>query len=314
MTLLYYDPIFLEHDTGSHPENAGRLNAVLERMKKSGLDGKCVQATWQPATEEQILNVHSAEMVEVSKTLSQQGGGRIDADTVCSEESFDAALKAAGAATDAVRRVMAGDDKTAFCMVRPPGHHAVPDRAMGFCLLNNVAVGARSAIKDLGLNKVLIVDWDVHHGNGTQDVFWEDPSVAFLSMHRYPFYPGSGEADEIGTGRGKGTTVNVPIRYGTSRQTQINRFRKAVEELADKVKPEIIMISAGFDSHVNDPIGSLDLESEDFATLTEIVQGVADTHAQGRIVSMLEGGYNPAALAESVEIHLEKLQHPGVDQ
>ena len=185
---------------------------------------------------------------------------------------------------------------------------------MGFCLLNNVAVGARSAIKDLGLNKVLIVDWDVHHGNGTQDVFWEDPSVAFLSMHRYPFYPGSGEADEIGTGRGKGTTVNVPIRYGTSRQTQINRFRKAVEELADKVKPEIIMISAGFDSHVNDPIGSLDLESEDFATLTEIVQGVADTHAQGRIVSMLEGGYNPAALAESVEIHLEKLQHPGVDQ
>jgi acetoin utilization deacetylase AcuC-like enzyme len=307
MTLLYYDPIFLEHDTGSHPENAGRLRTSLDRIETSGLDAKCTRATWQPATREQILHVHSADMVEVSEKLAQQGGGRIDADTVCSEKSFDAAQKAAGAATDAVRRVVAGDDKTAFCMVRPPGHHAVPDRAMGFCLLNNIAVGARSAIKDLGLNKVLIVDWDVHHGNGTQDIFWKDPSVAFLSMHRYPFYPGSGAADEVGAGPGKGTTVNVPIQYGTARQTQLDRFRGAVEDLADKIKPELVMISAGFDSHVSDPIGSLDLESEDFATFTEIVQGVANTHAQGRIVSMLEGGYNPAALAESVEIHIEKL-------
>jgi len=183
--------------------------------------------------------------------------------------------------------------------------HSYP---MGFCLFNNVAIGARVAIEELGLERVMIVDWDVHHGNGTQATFWDDPSVGFLSMHRFPFYPGSGAADEAGGGAGKGLTVNLPIRYGTLPEDQIARFRTATENLADKMKPQLVMISAGFDSHVNDPIGSLDLESEDFTTLTEIIKGIAKTHADGRVVSLLEGGYNPIALAESVECHLRALE------
>ncbi len=177
---------------------------------------------------------------------------------------------------------LAGEAKNALCLLRPPGHHATDDRAMGFCLLNNIAVAARFAIKEQGLERVMIVDWDVHHGNGTQDIFWEDPQVGFLSMHRFPFYPGSGTADETGGGAGQGTTVNLPIRFGTLRQDQIKGFRAEVEKLADKMKPQLILISAGFDSHVNDPIGSLKLESEDFGELSRIVLDVAATHAGGK--------------------------------
>lgn len=310
MTLLYFDPIFLEHDTGGHPENAGRLRAVLERLDKNNADADCTKPTWKPATIEQLCHVHAADNIDSIKKFVGDGGGQIEQDTVVSEKSFDAARTAAGAAIDAVRRVVAGEDKTAFCMVRPPGHHALHSHPMGFCLFNNIAVGARVATEELGVERVMIVDWDVHHGNGTQATFWDDPSVGFLSMHRFPFYPGSGEADETGEGAGKGLTVNLPIRYGTSRKDQIERFRTATEALADKMKPQLVMISAGFDSHVNDPIGSLDLESEDFTTLTEIMMGIASTHADGRVVSLLEGGYNPTALAESVECHLRAIHSP----
>ncbi len=254
-----------------------------------------------------LCHVHAADNIDSIKKFVGDGGGQIEQDTVVSGKSFDAARTAAGAAIDAVRRVMAGEDKTAFCMVRPPGHHAMHSHPMGFCLFNNIAVGARVATEELGVERVMIVDWDVHHGNGTQATFWDDPSVGFLSMHRFPFYPGSGAADETGEGAGKGLTVNLPVRYGTSRNDQIERFRTATEALADKMKPQLVMISAGFDSHVKDPIGSLDLESEDFTTLTEIMMGIANTHAEGRVVSLLEGGYNPAALAESVECHLRAL-------
>ena len=308
MTLLYYDPIFLEHDTGGHPENAGRLRAVLQRLEKNKSDADCVKPTWKPATIEQLRHVHAADHIDAIQRFVSQGGGQIEQDTVVSEKSFDAARTAAGAAIDAVRRVVAGEDKTAFCMVRPPGHHAMHSYPMGFCLFNNIAVGARAAIEELGLERVMIVDWDVHHGNGTQATFWDDPSVGFLSMHRFPFYPGSGAADETGGGAGKGLTVNLPIRYGTSPEDQIARFRTATENLADRMKPQLIMISAGFDSHVNDPIGSLDMESDNFTTLTEIIKGIAKTHADGRVVSLLEGGYNPIALAESVECHLRALE------
>lgn len=308
MTLLYYDPIFLEHDTGGHPENAGRLRAVLQRLDKSHVDADCVKPTWQPAKIEQLCHVHAADHIDSIKSFISDGGGRIEQDTVVSQKSFAAARTAAGAAIDAVRRVVAGEDKTAFCMVRPPGHHAMHSHPMGFCLFNNIAVGARVATEELGIERVMIVDWDVHHGNGTQATFWDDPSVGFLSMHRFPFYPGSGDSDETGTGAGKGLTVNLPIRYGTSRKEQIERFRNATEKLADQMKPQLIMISAGFDSHVKDPIGSLDLESEDFTTLTEIMLAIATTHAKGRVVSLLEGGYNPEALAESVECHLRAIQ------
>jgi acetoin utilization deacetylase AcuC-like enzyme len=214
---------------------------------------------------------------------------------------------AAGAAVDAVRRVLAGEDRTALCLVRPPGHHALPDRAMGFCLFNNVAVAARAAIDEHGLERVLVVDWDVHHGNGTQDMFYTDGRVGFLSIHRWPFYPGTGAADETGSGAGLGTTLNLPIEFGTPRFRYRDSFRSALERLAARIQPQLVLVSAGFDAHREDPIGSLGLEAEDFAELTRQVQNVAAVHAAGRVISLLEGGYNVQRLAECVEAHLSGL-------
>jgi len=307
VSLLYYDPIFLEHDTGEHPENASRLRAVIDRLQKSDLWRKLQQPTWQAAGRPQLIRVHSEQAIDSIREAAASGGGQIEQDTVVSDRSFDAACRASGAACDAVTRVLRGEAKTAMCLVRPPGHHALHSGPMGFCLFNHVAVAALHAIENHSLDRVMIVDWDVHHGNGTQATFWDDPRVAFLSMHRFPFYPGSGAADETGTGAGAGFTVNLPIEYGTPVKQQLSRFRHGVEKLADKIKPQLILISAGFDSHYKDPIGSLQLESEDFGTLTEIVQQTAALHCEGRLVSLLEGGYHPAALAESVEYHLRTL-------
>ena len=214
---------------------------------------------------------------------------------------------AAGAVCDAVKRVVHGDDPHALCLVRPPGHHALPRQTMGFCLLNHVALGARLAIHELELDRVLIVDWDVHHGNGTQAIFWQDPQVGYFSIHRWPFYPGTGAADETGSGPGLGTTVNLPVELGISRKDYIELFVQALGRFADKFKPDLLLVSAGFDSHRADPIGSLGLESEDFQVLTHTVLEAARVHCQGRAVSVLEGGYNPDALSESVEIHLRQL-------
>lgn len=304
MTLLYDDPIFLEHETGTHPENANRLRSVRARLSDREIDQQCVKPNWKPAIRDQLLPVHSSDNIDAIEAFVNAGGGPIEQDTIVSPRSFDVALSAAGAACDATRRVLGGESSSAFCLIRPPGHHALHSRPMGFCLFNNVAVAARFAVDQLGLDRVLIVDWDVHHGNGTQDIFWEDPHIAFLSMHRFPFYPGSGSADERGQGAGAGLTVNLPITFGTSPKEQIKQFRSAVESLAEKHRPQLVLISAGFDSHVDDPIGSLQLESDDFTTLTEVVLDVAQVHCGGRVVSLLEGGYNPLALAESVECHL----------
>jgi acetoin utilization deacetylase AcuC-like enzyme len=214
---------------------------------------------------------------------------------------------ACGTAVDAVERVIAGEDTTAFCAVRPPGHHAVPNGAMGFCLLGNAAIAARTAIQRLGLNRVLVVDWDVHHGNGTQDVFYEDGQVGFFSAHRFPFYPGTGRKIETGRGAGLGTTFNLPLQFGTSRKDYLSAFEGMLTDAADHMKPELVILSAGFDAHADDPIGSLGLETEDFETLTRLVQQVAATHANDRLVSILEGGYNLQRLAECVELHLKTL-------
>jgi acetoin utilization deacetylase AcuC-like enzyme len=254
-----------------------------------------------------LTTVHTPEHVQAVDRFIRAGGGRIEQDTVVSQGSWRAALLAAGAACDAVRRVVQGEATNAFCLMRPPGHHALSDQPMGFCLFNHVAIAARAAMREHGLERILILDWDVHHGNGTQAMFWEDPNVAFLSMHRFPFYPGSGAAEETGGGAGIGFTVNLPIRFGTPAATQIERFRQATEALAEKVRPQLVLVSAGFDSHHRDPIGSLLLESEDFIALTQIALSVAKVHAQSRLVSLLEGGYNPEALAESVQYHLETL-------
>ena len=307
MTLLYSAAAFLDHQTGAHPERPLRLEATCAHLAQTGLDRRCTRPQWASATKEQICRLHDAEYFEHLKQYAAAGGGRIEADTVVSERSFDVALLAAGAACDAVRRVVAGEDQTALCLLRPPGHHALPNGPMGFCLFNNVAVAAHAALAEHGLDRVLIVDWDVHHGNGTQDMFWEDDRVGFLSIHRWPFYPGTGAEDETGGGRGLGSTVNLPIEYGTARDEFLTAFRAAVEAFAGKMRPQLVLISAGFDAHRQDPIGSLQLETEDFGELTRIVRGVAEVHAGGRIVSMLEGGYHPQRLAESVAVHLEEL-------
>jgi acetoin utilization deacetylase AcuC-like enzyme len=267
----------------------------------------CQQPAWTPASRARLERIHEPAHIERVATLAERGGGRLDSDTVVSPASFDVAQLAAGAAGDAVDRVLAGKDKTALCLVRPPGHHAIPERGMGFCLFNNVAVAASVALSEHQLDRVLIVDWDVHHGNGTQDTFYADGRVGFFSIHRWPFYPGTGAVDETGTGDGLGATRNLPIQFGTPRVRYMDTFRRELEDFAARIRPQLVLVSAGFDSHRTDPIGSLGLEVEDFAELTKIVADVAAAHAGGRIVSLLEGGYNPPVLAECVESHLRGL-------
>jgi acetoin utilization deacetylase AcuC-like enzyme len=309
MTLLYKDPLFLEHDTGVHPERPQRLRSILARLEKADLVAKCSPGSYQPLSEEAVAQIHSPAMVVRAKQVAAHGGGHLDSDTVVSPASFRVALAASGACVAGVDAVVRGTERNALCLVRPPGHHATPTQSMGFCLFNSIALAAHHAKKAHGLTRILIVDWDVHHGNGTQDIFYEDPEVMFFSIHRYGsgFYPGTGAADETGTGRGWGYTINAPIRYGTPRRDYQSHFQHALEKAADKIKPELVLLSAGFDAHAQDPIGSLDLETEDFEALTRKVLDVAKTHAQGRLVSCLEGGYNVDALAESVEVHLREL-------
>src|SRR5579885_3335814 len=307
MTLLYTDPLFLRHDTGHHPERADRLRSISARLERAGLAGRCTAGSYAPLTEEAVTEVHSPEVLARVKRLAR--GGHLDVDTVVSEDSLGVALAAAGACASAVDAVLAGADRTALCLVRPPGHHATPTRSMGFCLFNNIALAAHHALSAHALDRVLIVDWDVHHGNGTQDIFYADPRVLFFSIHRFGmgFYPGTGAADETGEGAGRGYTLNVPIRYGTSRQDYRGAYRNALEKAADTIKPQLVLVSAGFDAHALDPIGSLGLEIEDFVWMTQQVLEVAKTHCRGRLVSCLEGGYHLSVLAESVQAHLEEL-------
>jgi acetoin utilization deacetylase AcuC-like enzyme len=309
MTLLYTDPIFLKHETGRHPENPGRLKAITVRLDDSGLAKRCRRGTFQPLDTRDLLRIHTAALVNQVQQVAAAGGGYLDPDTVVSPQSAEVALSAAGACVAAVDAILGGEDRTALCLVRPPGHHATKDRSMGFCLFNNIALAARHALDRHGLSRILIVDWDVHHGNGTQDIFYDDPQVFFYSIHRYGngFYPGTGAAEETGVGPGLGTTLNLPVPYGTSRKDYRALFAGALEKAADRSKPELVLVSAGFDAHRQDPIGSLGLETEDFAWLTEQVLQVARAHAGGRLVSCLEGGYNLEALAASVQVHLEGL-------
>jgi acetoin utilization deacetylase AcuC-like enzyme len=313
MTLLYYDDKFLKHDTGrGHPERAARLEAITARFKAEKLDERATQKPCVPVTMERLERCHGADYVrELREAIAAGKVGRVEQDTVVSAGSWDAAALAAGTACDAVARVLKGEDKTAFCLVRPPGHHALKNAPMGFCLFNNVAVAARSAVAEHGLDRVLVVDWDVHHGNGTQDEFYEDEQIGFYSIHRFPFYPGSGDADETGRGKGLGKTVNMPVAFGTPRKEYFAKFQVGLDKIADRMKPQLVLISAGFDAHRDDPVGSLELESEDFRDLTRLVRGVADVHAGGRMVSLLEGGYDVDALAESAAIHLDELLKPG---
>lgn len=307
MTLLFTDPLFQRHLTGLHPETPKRLAAILADPVFSRLAADCAKGSFAPLPAEEVAMVHSPQVAERAKKLCAQGGGRLEVDTVCSPESYDVALNAAGAACAAVDAVMKGEENNAFCLIRPPGHHATPTESMGFCLFNNIALAAEHAKRRYGLSRILIVDWDVHHGNGTQDIFWADSSVFFLSTHRFPFYPGSGRKSETGTGPGLGFTLNIPLKHGISKADYHAAFNAAVSDAADKIRPELVLVSAGFDAHKEDPVGSLSLEAEDFAAFTNEVMSVAKTHAKGRLVSLLEGGYSLRFLPECAAAHLGAL-------
>ncbi len=304
--LLYIDDVFAQHETGDHPECKQRIILLNNLLRSSGWCERAQCPTWQSATVEQLARAHGQHYIHQLRSWCT-APRRIEADTVVGPGSWEAALRGAGAAQDAVRHVVDGEQQRAFCAIRPPGHHALPNGPMGFCLFNNVALAAHAGLQ-LGLERVLIIDWDVHHGNGTQDAFYTDGRVGFYSIHRSPFYPGTGASNETGQGRGLGWIANDPVAADTSTQEFVQRFTRGIEQLAAKVQPQLILVSAGFDAHRLDPVGSLCLESEDFFQLTTIVRQLADSYCAGRIVSLLEGGYHLQHMPESVLQHLEALE------
>ena len=305
---LYSDRRMIEHRVPSrHPERPERLEAVLRHLERRGYMNTCARGEVREATGEELRRVHSAEYLEELAELEARGGGAVDPDTWVFPKTLEAARLAAGASIQAVSDVVSGPDRRALCIIRPPGHHARPGAGMGFCLYANVSLAAAEALDRFELNRVMIIDFDVHHGNGTQEIFYRSDRVGFLSIHRYPFYPGTGSRDETGSGPGLGYTVNIPLPYGTPRSRYLAAFRAGLETLADRTKPELILVSAGFDAHAQDPVGDLGLEVEDFETITREIVSVAETHAQGRILSVLEGGYHVPILTASVEAHLQAL-------
>lgn len=302
---IVYHPDYLKHETGfGHPESPDRLTAIMSRLDESGLLKKLILIEPNPAKEEDILLVHSKRHFEAVKSAWRKGFASLTPDTSISEESFRIALLSAGGVLTGIDNIMTGEIDNGMAIVRPPGHHAMPDQAMGFCLFNNVAIGARYLQKKYGIARVLIVDWDLHHGNGTQDAFYEDPTVLYFSTHQYPHYPGTGSANERGEGKGVGFTINVPMRAGTPADEFMKKFRNTLYDKAIDFSPDFILISAGFDAHIDDPLGRLMLTEASYAEMTNTVLDIANTCCKGRVLSALEGGYNLNALAMSVEAHL----------
>jgi len=305
---LIYDARYLKHDTGLHPENARRLEAILRVIDRDeGLSKKLIRDVPRPAANEDIARCHQEDLIFHIESACERNEGYLDVDTRISPESFEVARLAAGAAVTAVDAAMAGEGGRAFGLIRPPGHHTTITTAMGFCLFNNAAIGARYAQAKYGVERVLIIDWDVHHGNGTQEIFWADPSVFYFSTHQYPYYPGTGSKDERGGGKGEAFTLNVPLSAGTSARDHRQAFTDALNQIERRFPPDLIIISAGFDSRRGDPLGGLMLEDSDFAEMTKEVLRIAERHSHGRVVGLLEGGYNLDLLGGSVRSHLAAL-------
>ena len=303
---LVSHPAFLEHDMGSHhPESPERLRAILSQLESTGIMSKLTRVDPRKAEKKWIKRIHAPAYVQrIDDKTPSSGYASIDPDTLMSPGSLEAAYLAAGGAMAAVDAIMDNQVDQVFCAVRPPGHHAEANRAMGFCLFNNVAIAARYIQERYGLQRVLIIDWDVHHGNGTQHAFEEDPSIIFFSTHQYPHYPGTGAGNERGQGKGEGTTINVPMYSGQGDEVYREVFQKVLVPAADAFKPEFVLISAGFDAHEDDPLASMAITTKGYGELTRIVSDIANIHCHGRIVACLEGGYNLQALAASVEQHI----------
>ncbi len=308
MTALSADPICRGHLVGRpHPERPERFDVVVNALPVD----RMLPLESRAATEEELLLCHTAQYWHVARNDIEAGYRHLSTgDTDIDKRSWEVAVHAAGGALNAVDAVMGGRARNAFCAVRPPGHHATASRGMGFCVLNNVALAARYAQRRSGLERVLIVDWDVHHGNGTQEIFYRDPSVFFFSSHQWPLYPGTGRADETGEGVGEGTTMNFPFPAGSGRAEILGAVENALMPAAEKFRPDLVLISAGFDSRIGDLLGNFTLTDEDFTDLTSRVMEIADRHAGGRVVSILEGGYNLNGLASAAAAHVERLLSP----
>jgi len=298
---LVYDPIYLKHDTGDHVENARRLVDAMSYLKETGIKEKLTCLPARPATVEELEMIHAPEYISYVKSKAEKGGGWLDPDTVMSPKSYEAALYAAGGLMVAVEAVMKGEVDNAFALVRPPGHHAIQDRAMGFCIFNNVAIAAKFALSKFSLNRVLIADFDVHHGNGTQDAFYADPKVLYFSTHQYPFYPGTGWVDETGTGEGEGTTVNFPMAAGWGDEECLRAFNEVLIPVARRFQPQLILVSAGFDAHWADHLAMMKVSITGFAQMATILKELAAELCQGRLIFTLEGGYNLRVVASSIK-------------
>lgn len=305
---FFYHPRSLAHVTGpGHPERPERLAHLIRHLLKRPLWNSLVHLQPQHGRVEHVQLVHPSQYVSEVARACASGMSMLDQDTRICRDSYDTALLAVGAVVEATEQVVGGKLNAAFCAVRPPGHHAETAKAMGFCLFNNAAIAARHAQRALGVGRVAILDWDVHHGNGTQEIFYDDPTVLYVSLHQYPFYPGTGAEGETGRGKGAGFTVNCPLKAGSGDDEYFRAWEERVLPALDRFKPELLITSAGFDAHRDDPLAGMNLTEESFARMTGLVVERARGFCGGRIVSVLEGGYDLEALAGSVEAHLLRL-------
>jgi len=302
-----YDPIYLKHDTGQHVENAERLKAIISHLEETGLRQQLTPIEPRAASVEELSLVHSEQHILHIQDIAQRGGGWLDADTVMSSESYEAALYAVGGMIRATEAVMEGEVDSSFALVRPPGHHATPRRAMGFCLFNNIAIATKYALARYNLERILIIDFDVHHGNGTQEVFYDNPRVMYISTHEYPFYPGTGDIGETGSGAGKGTTVNIPLRAGSGDSEYLQVFEQIITPVARQFNPQLVLVSAGYDAHWADELAMMQVSTTGFSQMVKIIKQVADELCRGRLVFSLEGGYHLTALAASVKATFDVL-------
>ncbi len=302
-----YDPIYLEHDVAGHPESAGRLQAIMSHLESSGVLARLEELPPRDATEDDLALVHSAALVDQVKTASGGGSRWLDPDTYVVPRSFDAALRSAGGVLAAVDAVFDGDLGRAFSLVRPPGHHATPVRAMGFCLFNNVAIAAAHLLERRGLERVAVIDFDVHHGNGTQDAFYADGRVFYFSTHQHPFYPGTGDWHEAGDGPGRGAIVNVPLPAGCGDDAVLTAHREVCAPAMRRFRPQFILVSAGFDAHFADPLAQLRVSTAGYYEVATSLRELADELCEGRIVFALEGGYDHTALGWSVQACFDAL-------
>jgi acetoin utilization deacetylase AcuC-like enzyme len=302
-----YDPIYLKHDTGQHPENARRLEAVISHLEQTQLIRQLTLIQPRAAAIEEVSSVHSEQHIARIQRVAQEGGGWLDPDTVMSSDSYDAALYAAGGLIKATEAVMQGKVDSAFALVRPPGHHATANRAMGFCLFNNIAIAAKYVLSKYTLERIAIIDFDVHHGNGTQESFYNNSKALYISTHEFPFYPGTGHIEETGSGDAKGTTVNIPLPAGCGDAEYLLAFEQIIVPVVRRFNPQLILVSAGYDSHWADELAMMQVSVTGFTQMARIIKGLADELCSGRLVLTLEGGYNLAALATSVKATFDML-------